>query len=212
MSEQQASENWIRVADVRPSFQTYRVNSNKFGQWLEVSAEPNPRISIINELGIKETVIDGKTCEVKIATDFKSITKHIAKHEPIFNDVKFGKLIEDKSNSLIYLWSPKMIYSVKYMDQFKQAAARFGLDFIPVLDPMVSDEELKKTVGKKFKYPIVRMGSVEILMREMTVHYPSTLVVYKGVVADPFIFGVKQPSHLDIEISQRILKAKGRVK
>jgi hypothetical protein len=60
-----------------------------------------------------------------------------------FDDKKLVSLqLQSKRGSMVYVWSPRMVYSVQQMTIAARAAAVNGLDFVAVHDARVPEKEL----------------------------------------------------------------------
>jgi hypothetical protein len=119
---------------------------------------------------------------------------------------------------MIYLWSPRYVYSVKDFQIFRDAAAKKGMEFIAVLDPQVSVEEAQAAVEKtnqemkptKRKMASLetfkgrKLASVELFMRDGMVHYPTVFVVKNGKMNPHGLPGILTPPLLSKLLDQRM--------
>lgn len=106
---------------------------------------------------------------------------------PALTDAKLGQIVQTHPKGLIYAWSPQMPLSVRGFRQAQAATQHLGLAFIPVLD---ADADLAAAEGivRSHKWPVEALRkneSLELVFREVPIHYPSALIFAKGrIVGD----------------------------
>lgn len=111
-------------------------------------------------------------------------------------------LISNQKKGVIYSWSPKFSYSVLMLPEVERQALSMGYEFISVVDPRASREEILESLkvlpensAKKMralanekKYN--RNVSYDLFMRSAFNHYPVTHVYSKGMLHPRMIVGV----------------------
>jgi hypothetical protein len=101
------------------------------------------------------------------------------------SDACFGNqaLRDLPSNTLVYVWSPRMVYSVSNMQLASRAAAAAGLGFVVVHDARVPQSELPSVA------PASRaLCSEQLIEREALRHFPSAFVITpRGIHAHPIV-------------------------
>jgi hypothetical protein len=203
LKELHSKNEWVQIVDSRPSHKTYRSSTSVLGEWVEVIAGDSPSVYHVTPKGIREFGWNLKTCEINKSTVFEQDKKYINLSGPVFTDADLKKLVDQKESAIVYTYSPRMAYSVKYMDDLSEAAEALGFKFIPVLESTYKIGELNKIFPNKRRFKVQKSASVEILMRQMLTHYPSSLVVNQGLLLDPIIVGVKSKDEYQSEISRR---------
>jgi hypothetical protein len=101
------------------------------------------------------------------------------------NRLCFGdqELRDLPSHTLVYVWSPRMVYSVSNMQAASQAAAAAGLNFIALHDARVPESELPEAVA-----PSRALCASHLIEREALRHFPSAFVVTpRGIHAHPIV-------------------------
>lgn len=195
LSEQGAVSRWEKQAPVRLGERNFRSPSSEFGKWIEVVINKNgiPKIYASTNDRTLEIEFDD-LCESKRiqknGMDFRKTTKDKSKSEWL-DDIKLKKILGRYDQGIIYVWSPEMIYSAKYWKEFRDVAKRMNLAFIPLIDPRAS---LIDVAMANTKYGIepsdLKLNSVELYMRNLTIHYPTSLVFSRGRLSDTPIVGV----------------------
>lgn len=201
--------DWRRVSDLDTNIKVYRSPTKKIGQWIEYNTDNNNTTHIVSSDGIRKVDFDPKTCLQKNSTAPQKDAIFLTSTGSRFSDADLSKILRAKKNALIYVYSPKMTYSAKNIDTFVSIAKKLKLQFVPLVSSTVSASEFEHDLGKKFPFKYKRLNSVELTMREMQVHFPTSLVVYNGKIIEPTIVGVMQSKDLEFEINQRITLSAG---
>ncbi len=207
LKELQSKNEWVRVVDSRPNHKTYRSPTNLLGEWVEVIAGDSPAVYHITPKGIREFGWNLKNCEINKSTVFEEDKNYINISGPTFTDADLKTLIDQKESAIVYTYSPRMAYSLKYMNELAEAAESLGFKFIPVLESTYKTSDVTKSFSNKKHYKIQKSASVEILMRQMLTHFPSSLIVYNGLILEPIIVGIKSKKEYIAEISRRAVGA-----
>ena len=127
-------------------------------------------------------------CQAKIALKPEKKAPPLGKE--FFTDTDLQKLVETEKQGVIFVWSPGMIYSMLEYPEMKSAVDSLGLKIITVMDPFVEKKIIQKTASSR-KLPMSerRLEAVELLSRNMTQHYPASIVFSQGKLANDTIIG-----------------------
>lgn len=196
---------WIREANHDFETQTFKV-SKAVGEWFELRLSPNqpPQMSYISKNKNIDFVWAKKGCKIeeKAGGVFQFFNQASGQKEETFSDQDMMKLLKSKKQGFIYVWSPRMVYSVQEMKRYQKVAADLHIEFVPVLDPQVPSSEALaalKTLSPELPkerrlasqdISIKRMDSVELYMRDTTLHFPSLIVFKNGKIHDQRIIGI----------------------
>ena len=133
-----------------------------------------------------------------------------------FDDEKLRQVSNVGRGTLIYVWSPRTVYSVQQMEQAARAAAAHGLDFQAVHDARVPPGELlalpSNSAGGDISTPpfvSLRDSSLPLcaptlLASEALRHFPTAFVVtQQGVHRHPIV-GAMPVTAWQQSISQRL--------
>lgn len=203
LNKQSVSDSWKKMADSN-DVKVYRAPTNEIGRWVELQLSSNPLIYVFSEKGIDKHQWSASNCEKLITStgypiDF--LKKGKAAH---FDDASLRKIISSKESVMIYVWSPAMTYSMQSMENFKAAAKKFNLKFIPLVDPNASSKEIKEAINvNKLKVEVKKMGSLELYMREATIHFPETYIVHNGKISQEII-GAMSVAQAEREVKLRL--------
>lgn len=135
-----------------------------------------------------------------------------------FNDFDFEKILSEKKTAMIYLWSPRMVYSVSEFTRMRALAEKRNMEFVPVLDPMADSQEAKeamKKAGVDFQMKTAalqrepssinlyrKLNSVELFMRNGTLHFPTVFVTANGKIHSRRLIGVLTNDDLNSSLDQ----------
>lgn len=204
LKELGSSNKWTRVVDSKANHKTYRTPTKNFAQWIEIVAGDQPEMYHISPQGIREFGWNMSNCEMNKSTLPNPDRNYINIKGDVYTDAHLKAQMDRKESILIYVFSPRMTYSVKYMDELANEAEELGLKFVPLVEPSVNLAEIQNIIPTKTKYKILRSASVEILMRQMLLHFPSSLVIHRGQIMDPYIFGAMPKEDFKIRIINRL--------
>lgn len=145
-----------------------------------------------------------------------------------FDDKKLTSLqANSQHGALVYVWSPRMVYSVQQMQIAARAAAASGLDFVAVHDARVPEKELI-TFNNQSSQPLSRaeikideqdlatppylpiaetsvpLCAEKLLQSEALRHFPTAFIVTaQGVHRQPIV-GAMPPAAWHSSIAQRL--------
>lgn len=197
---------WTQIADPGKEIKLFRSPTTSFGKWVEIEISNKipqvVRLITLEKVSTNQLVRKEKSCSSQRVT--KSNPKFMKKPRNVFTDAQLKT--EMRGTGLIYVWSPKMTYSMKHLDYFEQAAQNLKIKFIAVVDTFASAEEVKKaqTIYGIQKRHSKLLWSNELRMRQFYNHYPRTFVFSKGAFHPQLISGVKEKSEIIEEVRQRL--------
>lgn len=205
--------SWERVIDEDSQTQVYRA-SRELGHWyeLQISEQKAPRLFYLSAKHNKDYEWNKKTCALTEREGRGLLFKEQAEGysfpslespENFFTDADLKKVVASGKSGIIYVWSPRMVYSVTEFRVFRDVAKKLKIDFIPVLDPFVSDVEARgaaKSVQAEFKGR--RLASVDLYMRSSTLHFPTVFVYGSGKINSKRVIGVLPPEGLKMTIRE----------
>ncbi len=200
-----SSNDWRQISNLSTSIEVYRTPTRLFGQWIEYHTDPNNSIFILNSAGIKKINFDAQTCEEKNSTLPEKDLRFINSKGPRFTDSDLLRILQSKQNALIYVYTPKMTYSIQMAKKFQQVAEKLNLRFIPLVASDITKKKFQQSLGKTFAFKYQRLNSIELTMRETQVHFPTSLIIYKGQIIEPVIRGVMESDQLEFEIKHRLV-------
>lgn len=185
----------------------YRNFSNTIGQWAEVHMveKSTPVIYSIKDNTIIKKTFDDKCkvvsapqewpWEIQKALSFKA-------NEDWGNAELLGQIASGKPG-MIYYWSPKFANSVYDMPRVEKLAKKLGYEFIAVVDPRASKEEVigaMKALNKSLKHKsdrklassqsYVRNVSTDLYMRAGFNHFPVAYIYNNKKIHSRWITGI----------------------
>lgn len=199
-----SDQKWIEQAPTQAGAKTYRSPTRHFGRWLEVTIDASgaPTLYEVTNQGATSVTFDSE-CRPQ-SKNMQALNFEKLEHDSLakwMDDQKLKDLISSGKSGLIYVWSPEMVYSAKYYRWFRDTAKEMGLKFIPILDPrckLTDVDKMSKLYG--IEPDQQKLNSVELYMRNLTVHYPTSLVFKKGQLSDEPIVGVMPKDQLKMQI------------
>lgn len=188
----------------------FRNYSNPIGQWREIHRTEG-KAPFVLELNDEKIVKHSFNEDCKLVSSdeplpfilqkvFVTKTPEDWKNEDLRAVVNSGK------KGMIYTWSPKFIYSVEWYPQAEKMAHAMGFEFVPVVDPRVSkneieaafkhmqkisnDKRLERTFASWAKPKFHRNLSTDLYMRSGFNHFPVTYIYHHKKIHPRFITGV----------------------
>ncbi len=218
---------WERVADADFETQAFRAPTSKTGEWYEfhISENNTPELFFYS-LAKTSTSQWTKSCKLltKQGPGFEFFKAAPGDKEASFTDQDLAKLIHSKKNAVIYLWSPRMVYSVTEFARLRAVIEKRKMEFVPVLDPMVETAEARaamKKAGVELGVKIAalsrepssvsfykRLSSVDLYMRNGTLHFPTMFVVSKGKIHPRRIVGILSDDGLNKSLDEWMAEIK----
>jgi hypothetical protein len=197
LQAQGASGPWIEQAPVVAGT-PYRSPTLIFGTWVELIIRPDrlPLLFTAQNTNTLKFEFDEKCAATGFVLPGMDFSK--ASTSTYFNDEDLQKYIAKHKRGMIYVWSPGMVYSAKYFNHFKRVAKKLKLDFLPLVDPRARDAyTTKMSELNNIPRGQSRMNSVELYMRDMTIHYPTTILFKDSALVDQLILGVMEENTLE---------------
>lgn len=198
---------WSREVDTNSVTSTFRA-SRDIGEWyeLQISDIDAPKLIYLSDKKTKDFVWDSKTCKFETVEGAGLVLFKQDKKHPVdsFTDADLKKILAKKSNKgIIYVWSPRMVYSVTEFRMFRDVAKKKKIEFTAVLDPVVDVKEAAaaaKKVHADFRGR--KMASVDLYMRNATLHFPTVYVYANGKVNSHRLIGVLPAAGLSMSIDK----------
>lgn len=184
----------------------FRSLPKKVGVWTEIhlSEKSSPYILQIENDKMLKYSFDS-SCSLRVTNELwpAHIEKFFSRTMPEdWGNNDLVNLISTQKKGVIYSWSPKFSYSVLMLPEVERQALSMGYEFISVVDPRASREEileslkvLPKNIAKKMRAlandkKFNRNVSYDLFMRTAFNHYPVTFVYDKGQLHPRTIIGV----------------------
>ena len=185
----------------------YRNFSHTIGEWAEVHMveKSSPIIYSIKDSTIVKKTFDDKCKIVSTLQEWpwemkKALT---TKTNEDWGNAELSLQIASGKPGMIYYWSPKFVYSVYDMPRVEKLAKKLGYEFIAVVDPRASKEEvegamsvLKKSLKNKTDRKLAsaqtfaRNVSTDLYMRAGFNHFPVTYVYNNKKIHSRWITGI----------------------
>lgn len=120
----------------------------------------------------------------------------------LFTDVKKNKW------GAIYVWTPYMPLSAKGLKNIKRAVASKGGTLKVLLDPKASKEEARKWIAKGYatESDLNYASSVELLSRDLRLHFPVVYLYKNGFISNRSYIGYKEAPMYEAWIDQEFSK------
>lgn len=118
-----------------------------------------------------------------------------------FDDGNLEKLLirSPQRAALVYVWSPRMVYSVHNMTTAARAASDAGLDFVVLHDRRVPELELQH-----LRISSLALCSVQLMERDALRHFPTAFVISAGRIHQHPIVGAMPSQAWDSSLMQRL--------
>ncbi len=206
---------WKKTDSISYANKAYKIQSKKIGHWVAFETNKDGVNLVTYESSTKHFYkFKNKDCKSsqKKTAQFKLYDeKKDSKSKP-FTDQDLAKLVGKNKKGLIYMWSPKMVYSVALFEQYADLAKKNKFEFTAVLANDVSFNEADtalKTIKEKFNdrklastESLLKLASVDLYMRDATLHYPAVIVYNNGKIQSKRIVGVNTPVDFENMINQ----------
>lgn len=131
------NESWVRRVDANSMAKSYRRARSEIGSWVDLEVTDSGEVTV-TESSLKSRIVSRwkENCQIQSVT--LSPLELASVETKGFRDGDLSKLLASKKKAMIYLWSPRFVYSAGALPYFALAAKRQGFDFIPLLDPRES--------------------------------------------------------------------------
>ncbi len=185
----------------------YRNLSNKIGEWVEVQliTKSSPEVVLVQESTMTRFSFD-KNCKVVSKNEawpwhmeevFAKKTTEDWSNDDLRTQVASGK------QGMIYYWSPRFSYSVYDLPRAEKLAKKFGYEFISVVDPRASKEEVMGALDVMYKNAKMKKArqlasakaynrnvAVDLYMRSAFNHFPIVYVYNNKKIHSRWITGI----------------------
>lgn len=179
-------DGWTRTAQ-DPKFPSYRSATSKIAQWVHIEKTATGTENLYVFSRDKKTRYEfnpSKACSTSVSiSPMKKVKRGVASGE-YFDDEALEKLVVEKPNSVIFIWSPHMSLSLKSVPELRSAVAELGLPITFILDPQ-ADQKLSETLSKENNMgeeSLKRLDSHELSERNALIHIPTLLVIRDGKI------------------------------
>ncbi len=199
-------KNWSHEIAAVGAPSSYARPSKKFGQWVELFLDNN-LVSLKVSTRDRYLITTWQKGKCKNPKQDRGLVKNITSgsQKDIFTDSELSSLIKKHKRVMIYVWSPQMIYSVNEAQVFKRVARKAGLKFISVMNPLQNTTLANKILQKKsVKLSTKKLASHELLMRKVTNHYPTTLIIKNEDFVESPIIGAYTQDKLEKAVAVRL--------
>ena len=154
---------------------SYRSPTRSISKWVEITYINNRAKLYSHKTPETNTMFKfNKNCQLKKSTS-PSEYSHSNSHK-YFNDKDLNKILRQSKQGLIYVWSPKFSYSLKYLYHYKKIADKYKLKFTALRANDSSISERVPSIPNKYQKI---NGSLELAMHKTDLHLPS-LLIYKN--------------------------------
>lgn len=202
-----SADHWTEQAPSPEGYKVFRTPTNTFGTWLEAAYDKDHTVLYTSTVELTTKMDFGKDCKMKVTKDagmdFRK--KYPDPKAQWLDDKELMRSMEKHPAGLIYVWSPGMTYSVQFYKRFEEVAKEMNIPFVAVLDPRSSLKEVAE-MGKKMPVPSskLKLNSVELYMRNVTTHYPGSLVFKNRRIHADRIIGVMEKDELKALIKKQL--------
>lgn len=186
--ESYGSQNqWVPAAPRESNTFLFRSPTKNIGQWVEIETTASEALHKVRFLSqdISKQHIFNEDCSQTFVEKKQAQTPK----QNEFYDQDLRKLVNSSRDTLIYLWSPKMVYSVKNSAVFVDVAKKLGLNFVSLVEPNTSKHLMENELKNQFSYlGTMQNKSFDLHMRGAAVHYPSIIIVsHKKLSREPIV-------------------------
>lgn len=206
--EQWGSQNYKQHVSMTPKTKIFRNFSKTIGVWHEIHLSPkeSPIVYKINDNNLVKMSFNEKCekSESKEKWPYEVESFLTTQSEDDFTNEALKSIIVSGKKGWIYFWSPKYTYSVTDMPRVERLAKELKMEFIPVVDPRASKEEIQaalevlKSQDKEAmkmrtlasESALKRNMSTDLYMRNGLNHFPVIYVYRKNQIHDRYITGV----------------------
>ncbi len=160
----------------------FRTPNRSVGVWAEakVFADKSIELSRITAQSLTRVRWDIASCAPAVRVDAHPLPEKNLKNS--FSDADLAKVLGSKKKGMIIAWSPHMTLSVGAAREAEQLGKELGIQVVVVRDPHSRDKVAKERLAKE-KLPAAwsrKIQSVDLVMRDMLIHFPSILFFKDG--------------------------------
>lgn len=213
---------WMRQVDTDFETQAYRSRTEKVGEWYELRLTEKQYPKLLFYSAKKTVNYDwDKACKLSEKTgpgfELFALSKNA---DEFLTDSDLESLLKVHKKGVIYMWSPRMTYSVTEFKRFRETLQKKNLTFIPILDPFAEVQEAKEALKKagvelpgrladQRREPSSfelyrRLNSVDLYMRNVTLHFPTFIVFKNGQLHPHRLVGVLTDEGLNQAVDEQL--------
>ena len=201
-----ADAKWKQADASSYANKAYKMESKKIGHWVVFETNKDGIDLVTYESSVKNFFkFKNKDCKIteENVSEFKMFDEKIDKKAKPFTDSDLVKLIGQNKKGVIYIWSPRMVYSVNHSEDYFQLAQKNKFEFTSLLAHDVSFNEANEALkSKKQNFSGRKLASVDLYLRDATLHYPTFLVYNNGQIHSKRIVGINTPEDFQSLINQ----------
>ena len=207
LSEWKSQNDWHPQVDTVDGQRSFVSPTAKIGLWVELRIATDNRAEAIR---VSPEVITQVAWTDENCTPALGVIRSngsLKKAKNVFTDADLETFIKANPNSLIYSWSPHMPYSIDGLIEIQTAAKQLKMKVMTVLDPraeLAFAEQEAARMKSRVPASLHKMESVELIYRNMTLHYPSVLIVSKGKITGPMLPGLMPADDYTKIIAERV--------
>lgn len=191
-----ASALWRGQPGHSPAVTRARTPTQKIGVWVEITNEGADRPLIVESLGAEEVRVLFDPSQNCSSTIQVQEVRPLEKTDGLFTDKDLSQLIESGEPGIIYTWSPDFVYSMQAHDAFMKISKRIDTKVTTVRDPRTPDSQLQsRTKNYTVNPKDPKIESYELLLRNVSLHYPKVLVFNKKKLSTKELTGVYSDEH-----------------
>ncbi len=124
-----------------------------------------------------------------------------------FDDSSLNQLLalsaQNQTSGVIWVWSPRMNLSGFGMTQLKPIAALLDLEVTVLVDPFLSEDEIRSSQYFELLQNSMVLGSQELIRRGGLLHFPVIFVYKNGELIKNGRPGYDEPGRLYEYLSRR---------
>lgn len=184
---------------------SFRTPTQQFGVWLEIQRHPGaaPILMRLTENGTTHVEFAKADCAPTL-----SVLPGTLRHEPLpwLGDVELEAMMKKNPKGILYLWSPRYAHSLTAFTELKAAAEKVGVPVFSAMDP-ASPADLTKSTSAKAKAQGLdskTFSAMELFARNVSGHYPKTIVFHQGLIAGQPIVGANSTEFYAQAIQNRL--------
>ena len=174
--------DWTRRLSSVPGKFSYNSPTQKFGEWVSLLVPDLAHTLLVRRTqhSFVRVALQAPDCVTEIEYDLDRTKKE----KNVLDDSFLLEYLKREKQGVIYLWSPKMVLSIKTLEVMKKVAKKMGLAFLVGVDPNGSKVEVKRVLKAK-NWPKEygkKWASFDLMMRHAGDHYPTSFVFKDGML------------------------------
>jgi hypothetical protein len=178
-----------------PELTSGTLPTREIGAWVKVKASSSDGKIVLKRLtaeSIEEVTYRPPACTPEKKVHPRKIRE--AGLAQAFTDAELRAFISSKKDGIIYTWSPRMPYSIDGIRAVREAAKGLGVSLLILRDPDTSLAEansmLRKLRVMNCSDCMRPIGSLDLMMRKTTQHFPTAITFTGGQIRDGIFPGM----------------------